>query len=92
MFYKQLHRRRKCLSLPISLLLPIILLPTLFLPLCAIALDPHLAPRQVRLEGFERVVGVLEVAVHQRQAVQLVERQQLRQRQPARQVLVVFDV
>ncbi len=44
------------------------------------------------LERLHRIIGVYEVAVHQRQTVELVQREQLGQRQAARETLVVLDV
>lgn len=54
--------------------------------------DPHLAAGQVHLQRLQCVVGVRKVAVHEGQAVELAERQQLHQRQAPREVRVVLDV
>ncbi len=46
----------------------------------------------MRLECLNRIVGILEVAVHQREPVQLVQREQLCEGQAAGEVLVVLNV
>ena len=55
-------------------------------------LDPHLAPGQVNAELLQSFVCVVKVAVHEGEAVQPRQRQQLRHRQHASQVHVILNI
>ena len=55
------------------------------------SLYPHLTPGQVNTKLLHGFIGIVKVAVHEREAVQPRQRQQLRQGQHARQVHVILD-